>query len=310
MPQVSVILNVRNGAAFLHDALDSVLAQTFQDWELIAWDDCSTDNSADIIRAYRDPRIHYYLSADDTPLGEARNRAIRQAKGEWLAFLDQDDIWLPCKLEKQRALAASRVGIIYGRTVLFDDKHGNLRDYDHVHEFGPLPEGNIFYQLFSEACFIAMSSALLRRSAVREIGDVPGTIRVVPDYYLYVAIARRYEARAVQQVVCRYRMHPGSMSASDENRLRLHQEPLAIIRQWASFLSPSLVRYRIRTYSTVLALEEMGRRSTFSNGVRRLFTEGSVSWLLSRPFALLWRALRRRIRRPYWLATEFASEPD
>ena len=191
MPLVSIIMNVRNGAAFLRDALNSVMAQTFQDWELIVWDDCSTDDSAKIVAEYRDPRIRYYLSPDDTPLGPARNAAIRKATGEWLAFLDQDDIWLPRKLEQQMALAGDGVGIIYGRTVMFDVR-GNRRDYDYGHEFSPLPEGNIFTQLFSEACFIAMSSAVLRRSAVDEVGGIPDNIQVVPDYYLYIAIARRY----------------------------------------------------------------------------------------------------------------------
>ena len=122
MPLVSVIINVRNGAPQLREAIDSVLAQTFADWELVLWDDCSTDNSAKIIAQYGDPRIRYHLSPDDTPLGEARNRAIAHAAGEWLAFLDQDDIWLPRKLEKQLARAAPDVAIIYGRTVLFDSR--------------------------------------------------------------------------------------------------------------------------------------------------------------------------------------------
>jgi glycosyltransferase involved in cell wall biosynthesis len=310
MPLVSIILNVRNGAPFLQEALDSVMAQSFADWELIAWDDRSTDDSAGIIAGYSDPRIHYSLSPDDTPLGEARNRAIRQASGEWLAFLDQDDIWLPHKLERQMALADAEVGIIYGRTVLFDAQRGNLRDYDYRHEFVRLPQGNIFHQLFRDACFIAMSSAVLRRSAVMEIGGIPENIQVVPDYYLYVALAERYQARAVQEVVCRYRVHSGSMTASHEHRLRLHREPLIIIRQWTSSLDPETARYRRQTYSTVLALEEMKNPKTASEGFRRLFREGSVIWLLSRPFAVLWRTIRRKIRRPYWLATELASEPD
>jgi hypothetical protein len=236
MPLVSIIMNVRNGAAFLREALDSVMAQTFADWELIVWDDCSTDDSAKIVGGYHDHRIRYFLSPDETPLGEARDRAIQQAAGEWLAFLDQDDIWLPRKLESQMALADhDDVGIIYGRTVLFDSRRGDLRDYDYAHEFQLLPEGNIFAALFRDACFIAMSSAVLRRSAVAEVGGIPDTIQVVPDYYLYIAIARRYQARAVQQVVCRYRVHPGSMSASHQHRLRLHAEPLSIVNQWAEF---------------------------------------------------------------------------
>jgi glycosyltransferase involved in cell wall biosynthesis len=310
MPLVSIIINVRNGAPFLRDALDSVMLQSFADWELIAWDDRSTDDSARIIADYSDARVRYYLSPDDTPLGEARNRAIRHATGEWLAFLDQDDVWLPRKLEKQIALAESNVGIIYGRTVLFDSTRGNLRDYDYRHEFVPLPEGNIFSELFRDACFIAMSSAVLRRSAVAEMGEIPDNIQVVPDYYLYVALANRYQARAVQEVVCRYRIHPGSMTSSHEHRLQLHQEPLSIIRQWTPRLDPQTARYRMQTYSTVLALEEMRNPKTAPAGLRRLFRDGSVVWLLSRPFAVLWRTLRRKIRRPYWLATELASDPD
>ncbi len=308
MPTVSVIINVRNGASYLREAIDSVLAQTFADWELVMWDDCSTDDSAKIIAAYRDPRIRYYLSPDDTPLGEARNRAIAQATGEWLAFLDQDDIWLPRKLEKQLALAAPDVAIIYGRTVLFDSHRGNLRDYDHSHEFSALPEGNIFSELFRHACFIQMSSVMLRASSLAEIGKIPSTIQVVPDYYLYVALARNYKARAVQQVVCRYRVHSGSMSASHEYRRRLHEEPPLIIRQWASQVNPRIVRSRLRKYATALALEEI--RDGRVSGFRRLLLEGSPGWLISRPFAIAWRATRRRLRRPYWLATEFASDPD
>src|SRR5271167_2590982 len=98
-------MNIRNGAGFLREALDSVMAQTFSDWELIAWDDCSTDDSAPIIAGYRDPRVRYFLSPEETPLGKARDSAIRHATGEWLAFLDQDDLWTPTKLAKQMVLA-------------------------------------------------------------------------------------------------------------------------------------------------------------------------------------------------------------
>ncbi len=307
MPRVSIILNIRNGAAFLPEALDSVMAQSFADWELIAWDDCSTDESANIVARYRDPRIRYCLSPEETPLGKARDLAMRQAQGEWLAFLDQDDLWLPRKLEQQIVLGAPGVGIIYGRAVLFDARRGNLRDYDYTHEFTPLPEGDIFAQLFRDACFIAMSSAMLRRSAVEEMGGVPESIQVVPDYYLYVAIAQRYQARAVQQVVCRYRVHPGSMTASREYRLRLHSEPLAIVNQWAEHLDPRLAAYRRMTYSTALALEEIRQFNTARAGLRRLFADGSLLWLLSRPFASAWRALRRRLRRPCWQRSDVGS---
>ena len=308
MPLVSIIMNVRNGAAFLREALDSVISQTFKDSELIVWDDCSTDNSAQIVHQYEDKRIRYFLSPEDTPLGKARDSAMQQARGEWLAFLDQDDIWLPRKLEKQIALAATDVGIIYGRAVMFDSRHGNLRDYDYAHEFTPCPKATSSRNCFADACFIAMSSAVLRRSAVEEAAGIPASIQVVPDYYLYAAVARSYQARAVQEVVCRYRLHAGSMSRS--NRPRLHLEPLFVIDKWAECLDPKIVAYRRMTYSTALALEEMREGKSFIAGLKRLWSQGSWLWLLSRPWVRVWREVRRKLRRPYWLGTELASGRD
>jgi glycosyltransferase involved in cell wall biosynthesis len=303
MPRVSVIMNIRNGAEFLRQAVESVLSQTFADWELIAWDDCSTDASASIISKYADLRIKYFLSAEDVSLGQARDRAIREARGEWLAFLDQDDVWVPAKLEKQMALVSSETGIIYGRTLVFYPD-GRRTDYDVSHEFTLLPQGDIFTQLFTEACFIAMSSAVLRRSAVADIGGIPETINLVPDYYLYAGIARRYKARAVQEVVCLYRMHASNLSRRRDSRLYL--EPLSVVNQWAAALPSELVAYRRKSYSTALALNELAHPATFPAGLRRLLGEGSVSWLLQRPFVHLYRSLRRKLRRPYW--KQFTSD--
>ncbi len=306
MLRVSVIMNVRNGGSFLREALNSVLAQTFQDWEIILWDDCSTDDSSRIVCEYHDPRIRYFLAPEETPLGKARDNAMREAKGEWLAFLDQDDVWLPRKLQQQMALADDRTGLIYGRAIQFFPD-GEERDYDYAHEFRPLPEGDIFAQLFSEACFIAMSSVVIRRSAVEEIGPIPEAIQTVPDYYLYVAVAHRRPVRVVQEAVCRYRMHAGSMSQS--NRSKLFEEPQLIINQWASCLDPNIVAYRRMTYSTGLALEEMRSPGSLVRGFIRLVTQGSVTWLMSRPFVHAWRIVQRKFRHPYW-RREFTSGPD
>lgn len=297
MPLVSVIINVRNGAQTLAEAIDSVLAQTCDDWELIVWDDRSTDSSAAIISEYRDPRIHYFLAADETSLGKARNDAIRQAKGDWLAFLDQDDVWLARKLEKQLVLANNDVGLIYGRTVRFYPG-GLERDYDQTHEYKSLPEGDIFLQLFTKSCFIAMSSAMFRSSAVQSIGGIPNEVRMVPDYYLYMAIARRYRVRAVQDVVCRYRMHPDNLSRVAA--IEMHREVLRLIDSWAGQVDPKIVTLCHRRHYTAIALEEMRNPSTFTRGLMRLFTQGSALSQLVRPFAFVFHLVRRNVTRPYW----------
>jgi glycosyltransferase involved in cell wall biosynthesis len=221
MPEVSIIMNIFNGAATLREALQSALDQTFTDWELIAWDDRSSDDSAVIVASFHDPRIRYFLAPEPMSLGKARDAAMKKAQGEWLAFLDQDDIWLPRKLELQLALADSpSVGMIYGRTLVFYPD-GSQRDHDYFHEFEPLPEGEVLPELLGRGCFVAMSSALLRRSAVQEAGSIPEFVRVTPDYFLYVSVCSRYATRALQEVICRYRIHAENMT------VRYRRETLA-----------------------------------------------------------------------------------
>ncbi len=297
MPRVSVILNVRDGAATLPEAIDSVLAQTFADWELIVWDDRSTDPSAEIVQRYRDPRIRYYLSPEDTSLGRARSDAIRRAEGEWLAFLDQDDIWLPQKLSRQMALASDNVGLIYGRTIRFYPS-GRELDYDHAHEYSLLPEGDIFTQLFIKSCFIAMSSAVFRRSAIEAVGGIPQEVDIIPDYYLYVAVARKYQVRAVQEPVCRYRMHPDSMS--QVTAVEMHREALRLIDQWSDSIDEPALALCRRRHQTLIALQEMRKPARFWRGLKRLFTQGSPGSQLARPFLFLVHVGRRKLRPPYW----------
>jgi glycosyltransferase involved in cell wall biosynthesis len=299
MPAVTVVINVLNGAATLSEAVESVFAQTFDDWELVIWDDCSTDGSANILSGYDDERIRYFRSEERVSLGRARQRAIDLARGEWIAFLDQDDIWLRRKLECQLALAGERpdAALIYGRTVRFYPS-GSERDYDQAHEYSDLPEGDIFSQLFTDSCFIAMSSAMFRRSAVEAVGGIPSNITLIPDYYLYTVIARRFPVAAVQQVVCRYRMHPGNTSRV--TAMEVQQEALRLMDMWQDEIAPEILVQCKRRHSTAIALLEMRHARTFFRGTWRLLTQGSVMSQLLRPFYFVFHLVRRTVRPPLW----------
>ena len=100
---VSVIMPTYNCGRFIKESIDSVLAQSYQQWELLIVDDCSTDETEDIVRSYKDSRIHYWRNEKQLGAALTRNKALRKAKGRYIAFLDADDIWLPKKLEKQIA---------------------------------------------------------------------------------------------------------------------------------------------------------------------------------------------------------------
>ena len=113
-PLVSIIINCYNGEKYLREALDSVLTQTYQNWELIFWDNQSVDKSAEIFKNYSDLRFKYFFAPKHTLLSEARNCAIEYSTGEFLAFLDVDDWWAPEKLEKQIPLFDDQeVGLVY-----------------------------------------------------------------------------------------------------------------------------------------------------------------------------------------------------
>lgn len=299
MPLVTVIINLYNGEATVAAAIDSVLAQTFSDWELLIWDDCSTDSGADIVRGYTDARIRYVRSDTQVPLAQARQKAIDLAEGEWITFLDQDDLWLPDKLERQLALAHVKpdAALIYGRAVRFYPS-GAERDYDQAHEYAPLPEGDIFGSLFTDSCYIAMSSAMFRRAAVAAVGGIPAAISIIPDYYLYTAIARRFPAAAMQQVVCRYRMHSGNTSQS--NAVAVHQEALRLMEMWSNDVAPDLLAKCRRHHSTQLALAEMRSAVTFFPGLHRLWSDGSVMSQLVRPLNFVFHLVRRNLVQPYW----------
>jgi glycosyltransferase involved in cell wall biosynthesis len=299
-PRISVLVNLYNGAEFLREALDSVFAQTFQDWELVLWDDQSTDDTAKIAAEYACDRVRYLLSPRHTSLGEARQSVVQEARGEWLAYLDQDDVWLPDKLERQIRLAEAepQVGLIYGRTLLFTPS-GAERDFDHRHEYAPLPEGDIFRQLFVDSCFIAISSAMFRRSAILELGRFPVQIEVTTDYFLFLSVARNYRVRAVQEVICRYRWHGGNMTLRYGRRV--HDEALWMIGQWSDLIGQDLAARRRGIHQTVAAVYEI-RGGLIADGLKRLFRDGSLAFLLSRPFAIGLRALQRQFRAPYWKA--------
>jgi glycosyltransferase involved in cell wall biosynthesis len=299
VPLVSIIMNIWNGAPFLREAIDSVLAQTYADWELIAWDDCSTDNSAEIVKSYADPRIRYIRAEKQIPLGHARGKALQEVRGEFVAFLDQDDIWVPEKLEKQLALANSSadVALVYGRTVSFTPA-GERKDFDHRHEFEPLPEGAILESLFVDACFIAMSSAMFRRSALAELGAIPENIHMSPDYHMYLGVCQRYRARAVQDVICYYRIHGNNMTPKTFKTV--HNECLWLIDRWGGAVRPRIRWWRRKVHHTLVALKELEQGATRREGLIRLLRDGSLMYLFSRPFARGYRAIRRRMKRPYW----------
>lgn len=297
-PRFTIVMNVYNGERWLPESLASAFAQTWRDWELLFWDDQSTDGSAAVLSRFPpDPRVRYVYAPERTPLGKARELAIREARGEWLAFLDQDDIWTPDRLERQaRAIDAWRgapPAIAYGRAMKFGE--GLVpQDFDRWHEFEALPEGDIFEALFVDSCFICQSAVCLRADEARAVGEVPAEFRFCPDYFYYTELASRHPAVCVQDVVCWYRVHPTAMSR--ENYVEVLGEMLAVAERWKDRLDPAVYRRRRAIQQTLLGLRNITSGKDPVGGMARILREGSLPYLLSRPFVKAGRGARRAAR--------------
>ncbi len=209
-PRVSVVMNCFNGARYLREALDSVFAQTVTDFEIVFYDNASSDESAAIAQSYGE-KVRYFRSATTTSLGQARNAAFREARGELIAMLDVDDAWLPGRLEAQLPLmeADPGVGLAYCDAVLFDEAGRESRFFETVQP----RRGNAFAALL--ACnFICTGTMLFRRSALSAIAPLfEPDMTMVMDYFLTLKVAHASRLDFAPAPLVRHRVHAGSESS-------------------------------------------------------------------------------------------------
>lgn len=209
-PTVSVIMNCYNGEKYLREAVDSVLAQTYQDWEIVFWDNQSTDRSAEIFRGYGDPRLKYFYAPTHLPLYGARNHAIARATGAFLAFLDVDDWWLPEKLARQVPLFADpEVGIVCGNFWVSSERK-NKRWIFHRR---PIPRGWVLDDLLA-SYFPGLLTLVVRKSAIDTLSyPCDPRYHMIGDLDLVVRLSVRWKLDAVQDPIAVYRKHESNDSA-------------------------------------------------------------------------------------------------
>jgi glycosyltransferase involved in cell wall biosynthesis len=227
---VSCIIIFLNAEKFFEEAIESILAQTYKNWELLLADDGSTDSSTAIAQRYAQqyPDKVRYLEHEghqNRGMSATRNLGIRHAKGEYIAFLDADDVWLPQKLEQQVAIMESQpeAGMVYGRSLYWNSWTGNHEDSqrDFIQELGfpgdtlvkPPRMMTLCYPL-GKASPPPPSDILLRLDAIARIGGFEegfrGAYQLYEDQAFFAKLYLNTSVYAANQCWDKYRLHPDS----------------------------------------------------------------------------------------------------
>ena len=208
MPTVSVIMNCHNGARYLVEAINSVYTQTYQDFEIIFYDNVSSDNSVKLAALY-DERLKIYKNDGDIKtLGHARKEAVRHARGEWLAFLDTDDIWMPEKLQKQMsALSRGEYVLAYAGVENIDANGSHIRMDIPKHS-----SGNLFGCLLQQF-EVNMPTAIVSKVFMDDRGlNFDPLMEASEEYNLFMQIAADGKVLVLKDILAKYRVHETSLT--------------------------------------------------------------------------------------------------
>ena len=208
---VSIIMPSYNTGKYIEDSIRSVLAQTYENWELIIVDDCSTDDSDAIVAAFADPRIRYLKKEVNSGAAESRNWGLREAKGKWIAFLDSDDLWTPDKLERQIAFMQDN-GYAFSYT-----------NYSEIDE-NSVPNGKtvtgpkrITKQGMYNYCWPGCLTVMYDADAVGliQIAD----IKKNNDYAMWLKVCQKATCYLLDENLAKYRKRSGSISNHSYTKL-------------------------------------------------------------------------------------------
>lgn len=209
MPTISVIIPAYNAEHTILDTIKSVQQQTFSDYEIIVINDGSEDRTLELVEQVEDPRLKVF-SYKNGGLSTARNRGITRATGEYITFLDADDLWTPDKLEAQLAALEKHpeAGVAYSWTNFMDEKGESFRAGEPIWF-----EGNVYADLLSDNFIASGSNPLIRKKAIESVGEFDTTLRSCEDWDYMLRLAARWAFVVVPKPQILYRLSLGTMSS-------------------------------------------------------------------------------------------------
>lgn len=218
-PLVSVVIPTYNRGPMLSEAISQVLGQTYSAVEALVVDDGSTDDTPTVMAGYdHEPRVRSLRREENLGAGPTRNEGIAAAKGEYVAFLDSDDLWEPHKLARQMelVLAEGFEGLLCTGTYSVEElPSGEMKRFGATSK----PPQDCSALGLVRGNFVCTSSVLLPRAALEAVGGFEGRLRRLQDYHLWLRLAARYPVRHLDEPLVGYRFHDGNMTATDPARI-------------------------------------------------------------------------------------------
>ena len=208
-PLVSILMNCYNGEKYLEVALKSVFDQSYKNWELIFWDNLSSDKSEKILKNFKDQRIKYFRSDVHTSQYEARNKGIEKCNGDFIAFLDVDDWWLPEKLEEQMKLVKNpNIGFACTNSWVINERIGGRKKLG----FKKIYSGDVLEHLLVRD-FVVMSSLIIRRSILQTLSiNFDPKYEIVGDLDLVLRLSAITKLGGLQTPLVFYRLHDNNLT--------------------------------------------------------------------------------------------------
>ncbi len=213
MNLVSIIMNCHNGEKFLAESLKSVFNQTYKNWEIIFFDNVSNDNSKEILKRFNDKRIKYFRTNKLLDLYKARNLAVEKCNGDYISFLDTDDLWTPDKLEKQISFVKenTKFRIVYSNYYVLENK----KKKKFIKHKMQLPFGSITQKLL-DYYSLGIATVLLEKSLFEKF-KFNETYNVIGDFDFFIKLSQKFEIGSIQEPLAFYRLHGNNFSTKRSN---------------------------------------------------------------------------------------------
>lgn len=216
--KVSVIINCFNGEEYLKNSLQSILNQSYKNWELIFFDNNSNDNSCEIFKSFKDERFKYFKSSSKVSLSQARNIAVSKCSSEWIGFCDCDDVWYKNKLELQvekvKSSLDSKLALVYGKSsLIIENNYKKKINWRKLKNNSELPSNDLFYKLIHKN-FIFWGSVLINKKVFLELGGINPELNQAEDFDILLKIAKSHSVSVVHQEVFKYRIHQNNLTHS------------------------------------------------------------------------------------------------